>query len=46
MKTAPSTGKFLWSNGFDKRGEMGQLYIMSDFDPSEMDEDTRVMFNQ
>jgi hypothetical protein len=46
MKTSPSTGKFLWSNGFDSRSERGQIYPMADFDPSEMDEDTRVMFNQ
>ena len=46
LKTSSSTGKFLWNNGFDRRGPQGQLYPMSDFNPDEMDEDTRVMFNE
>jgi len=47
LKTSQSTGKFLWNEGFDSRGPNGLQYVMDvNFDPEEMDENTRVMFNE
>lgn len=47
LRAAPSTGTFLWNEGFDRRNpEVGLIYAQSAFDPSEMDENTKVMFNE